>query len=293
VEVVARVDGQPVYWDDLEFEVLAQQAAAGVLYEGPAGEARLADLQEAVLQRLVDRLLLVAEAKRRGYSASPEEVREERDKLLGRVPQRTEISRRLASGRYRDQLDRFAEWSVLAGKLVAKVRSGVRVTPEDVEAYYRRHRDRLFRQPPSVLADEVVLPTREKAEEVRGMLEAGLAAEEAASRLGVQARRTILSPGLTDPARTEAVWNLPKGSVSRVVETPEGGYAVLRVVERTPERVLTLEQARPTVERVLRVSQENRLLGELMTRLRAEAKVERLWNPKAGPSPSPSPGAGR
>ncbi|MDR7445288.1 MAG: peptidyl-prolyl cis-trans isomerase [Armatimonadota bacterium] len=293
VRVVARVDGEEVRWEDLEFEVLARQAAAGVLYEGPAGERQLDELRKAVLDALVDRLLLVKEATRRGYRATEEEVRTERDRLLGRVPQRTELARRLAAGRYGEQLVRFARWSVLGNKLLEDLRAKVKVTAEQVEAYYRENRDRLFRQPPSVVAEEVVLPTRERAEAARRELLRGRSTEEVAKEFGTEPRRTLLVQGATDPERTRAAWGLPQGGVSEVVKTIEGGYAVLKVLSRQPERTTPLEEARPTIERILRTAEQNRLLAELVTDLRSRAKVERYWPPAESPTPAVSPSPGR
>jgi parvulin-like peptidyl-prolyl isomerase len=289
VRVVAEVNGEQVYWDDVEFEVLARQAAMGVRYEGPAGEKQLEELRQAVVSALVDRLLLVQEARRRGHAASPEEVREERDKLLGQVPQRTELARRLAAGRYADQLDRFSTWAATGKKLLEDLKKRVQVTPGEVEAYYRRNRDTLFRLPPTVLADELNLPTREKAERARQLLLQGRSPEQVARDLGTQARRTALSQGITDPRRTQAVWDLPVGGVSEVVETAEGGYAVLKVAARQPEKVTPLEEARPRIEAILRSTEQRRLLADLLGELKAKAKVTVHWPPKQSPTPSPTP----
>lgn len=290
VRVVARVGGEELLWEDLEFEVLARQAASGVLYEGLAGQKQLKELQESVLEGLVTRLLLVQEAGRRGHRADPDEVDKERNRLLGQVPQGTELARRLAAGRYRDQLDRFSRWSVVGNKLLAQLREQVRVTPDQVEAYYRRNRDRLFRQPPSVLADELVFPTREKAQRALDLLSSGKSPEEVGRELGVEPRRTLLVQGATDPARTRAVWGLPVGRVSEVVETPEGGFAVLRVAERRPESITPLDRARPFIERVLRSTEERRLLAELVADLKSKTRVERYWPEQAPSPPPPSPG---
>jgi parvulin-like peptidyl-prolyl isomerase len=292
VRVVARVDGEELTWDDLEFEVLARQAAAGVRYEGPSGEQQLAELRRAAVGSLVDRLLLVREAERRGHRADDKEVTEERDRLLGRVPQGTELARRLAAGRYRDQLVRFARWSVVGNRLLAELRGKVRVTAEEVEAYYRQNRDRLFTQPPTVVAEEVLVPDREKAVRAREELVRGRSPEEVARELGGVARRTLLARGATDPARTEAVWGLAVGGVSGVVQTAEGSFAVLKVVERNPGRVVPLEEAKPAVERVLRSTEERRLLASLLSDLKAKARVERYW-PEEPASPSPAPASPR
>lgn len=292
VRVVATVNGQEVTWDDLEFEVLAQEAAMGVRFEGPEGDKQLAEMQRSTLDRMIDRLLLVEEARRRGHEAAAAEVGRERDRLMGRVPDRTELARRLAAKRYGDQVQRAAVQAALGNRLLDEIRGKVEVTPQQVEEYYRANLDRMFRQPPSVLADELLLPSRDMAEAARQRFIAGRSVEEVGREFGVEPRRMLLLEGATDPERVRAAWDLPVGGVSQVVRTLEGAHAVLKVAERRPTQVTSLEQARPAVERILRAQGERRILAELLTQLRAKAKIERHWSPDAAPSPaapSPSP----
>jgi parvulin-like peptidyl-prolyl isomerase len=98
--------------------------------------------------------------------------------------------------------------------------------------------------------------------------------------------------GNPDP-REPVLFGMRPGEVSGPVEVA-GGYAVLRLERRTPGRQVPFEEARPAVEKELAARKFNAALRELLGRLRARARVERMPLPEeatlASPSPAPSPG---
>jgi parvulin-like peptidyl-prolyl isomerase len=292
--VVATVNGQEITWDDLEFEVLARQAAMGLRYEGIAGEEPLAELRQATLERLIDRLLLVEEAQRRGHKADPAGIKAEEEKFLSRLPRGTELARRVVAGRYRSQIAATARRTATGAGLIEDLQGQIQVSAAQVEEFYRQNPGR-FRRPETVMADEILLSDQAKARAARQRLLEGGSPDGVAREFETESRRMALIQGVTDPARTSAVWKLSPGEISGVVRIGELGYAVLKVVERQPAQTIPFEQVRPSIERALRNQEDRRLLGDLLKRLRAEAKIQKHWvpavpqAPRATPAPALSP----
>lgn len=289
VAIVATVDGKAITWDDLEFWVLMAQAQQGIRYEGDAGERSLAELRAQALERIIDRILVAREAERRGYVADPARVQKTMDDLRGRIPERTTLARRLASGAFKAQVEALARDSAVGEPFLADLRKGTTVAPEEIEAFYREQAEN-FRVPGTTLVDEISFEDRRAAEEALKRLRAGEAFEAVGARYG-GVQRVLIIPGRTEPVRERAAADLAVGQTSDIVAAPDA-LLILKVVTRNPARALPLEQVREQIERTLRAQKDRKVLVGLIKELRGKAAITRHLPPAATPAASPSPAGG-
>jgi peptidyl-prolyl cis-trans isomerase C len=292
--VVARVDGQEIPGEDLELEVLAAQARSGLRYEGTVGERQLAELRVRLLEGLLDRVLLEREAARRGYRADPAKVEQALQRLRRQVPEGTTLARLVEAGRFREAMRRRATSAVVIEAFLADLRRGWKPTAEEVEAYYRE-RSEEFREPEAALFRQIVLDDRGRAEEAVRRARAGERFEAVGEALapdrGPFDRGAIplrMPRGNPDP-REPVLFKMKPGEVKGPVPIPGGLYAVLRLERHIPARVVPFEEARDRIRRMLEGRKQSSGLQELLWKLRAEAKIERLLPASTGPTPTPSP----
>lgn len=294
VPVVAEVNGDRITWEHLEFDMLLSQGQAGVLYEGPRGQAYLETLRRSAIDALVERLLLYQEAVRRGYSATDEEVADTLDEIVRRMPEGTEVARQVAAGRYAGVLRYRAREKAVGEKLLKDLYAGIQVTDAEVEAYYRE-RPEEFRRPESVVVRIIRTSDRARAEAALQAIRGGLSFEEAARRYhedrqaaATGGERTSFVRGGIEPAVEQAVFGLQAGQVSTVVQQGPGFY-VFKVEQRLDAANIPFEQARERIAARLQASKRSRLLSDLLVSLRDRAKIVRYWPPPATPAPAPSP----
>lgn len=132
----------------------------------------------------------------------------------------------------------------------------------------------------------IVVPTQREASQIRNSL-VSLPGEQRRAEF-IQAAiefstdSTAPRGGLTepispqDPAYTQAVrrvlTNLVPGEVSQVVSV-DGGYALLLLENDIPPDGLSFEEARPSLERLVRLRQERLLMDRLARNLLAQARI--------------------
>jgi peptidyl-prolyl cis-trans isomerase C len=241
---VARVDGQPIWASDVKREAVAQ----GLIGEGEPLDIQ-SDLFRQVLEEVIDRDLLAAEAIKRGLNKDPS------------------VQRRLAAARKR----------ILGDMLVASVvEQGV--TEDNIQTLYREQQ-KLSAQSEEIKARQIVLPSAAAAEDVKKLLAAGasfdaLAMErstDSATRFSGGDFGSFFTLDVMSPAYQAALKAAQPGQIVGPVAV-EGGWAVIRVDEKRPEQPISIEAARPQIVRFLTYGQ----VRDLLEKLRGGAKVENL-----------------
>ncbi|HYG25658.1 MAG TPA: peptidyl-prolyl cis-trans isomerase [Caulobacteraceae bacterium] len=243
---VARVDGKVVWASDVKREAVAQ----GLIGEGePLDQS--SEMFRQVLDQVVDRKLLAAEALERKLDDSPQ------------------AERRLAAARER----------VLADLLVEGVVEKA-VSDEAIQELYQEQ-VKLSRQSEEVRARQIVLATEAEAQAVRRALNGGASFEALAMERSTDVA-TRFNGGdmgyVTMDVMPETYQAALKDAGAGQLVGPfqvEGGFAIVKVEDRRAEAPITLESARPQIIRFLTYDQ----VRDLLERLRGGAKVQNLLTP--------------
>jgi peptidyl-prolyl cis-trans isomerase C len=240
---VARVQDQTIWASDVKREAVAQ----GLIGETEPLDVN-ADLFRRVLDEVIDRKLLAAEAERRGLD----------DDAL--------VQRRLEATRER----------ILGDVLIEEQVSG-QVSEARIQELYR-DQVRQAQTTDEVRVRLILSRTREEAAAVIGVLAQGATFEAVAAQSSID-DATRFSGGdlgyrtldVLPQAYADALRDQPAGSTVGPVQT-EAGWAVLRVEDRRRETPPTLEQARPQIVRFLTYEG----IRQQLEQLRGRAKIERL-----------------
>ncbi len=253
---VAKVQNQTIWASDVKREAVAQ----GLIGETEPLDVN-ADLFRRVLDEVIDRKLLAAEAERRGLD----------DDAL--------VQRRLVATRER----------ILGDVLIEEQVAG-QVSEARIQELYR-DQVRQAQTTDEVRVRLILSRTREEAAAVIGVLAQGAAFEAVAAQSSVD-DATRFSGGdlgyrtldVLPQAYADALRDQPAGSTVGPVQT-EAGWAVLRVEDRRRETPPTLEQARPQIVRYLTYEG----IRQQLETLRGRAKIERLIDDvDAAPAAAPA-----
>jgi parvulin-like peptidyl-prolyl isomerase len=324
---VARVNGRAVPAG--LFALLADNGRQALGLADRADPARVQALEEGVLAELVDRMLLAAEAERRGLRVQPAALARAEARAVAQAggPEAYEAPFR-AHGLTREAGRELLRLELAADLLVQQVRARLVVTEAELQAAWRaRREDPALQRPETVTAAHVLVaarPTlvRQELAAARGLsgaaLERALADELELRRARAEALRAeVLEPGADFAAVARRASEDPGtraqggelGTFERRSHPPafdaaafalgpgqvgpvvqtEFGFHVLRVSAHDAARALTFEEARPLLERWVRGPREAAALRTLLATARARARVE----PRAPLrwQPSPLPGA--
>jgi len=251
-QAVAKVDGKTVWASDVKREAVAQ----GLIGQGEPLDAS-SDLFRKMMDQVVDRRLLAAEAVKRKLDRDPA------------------AQRRLAAAREQ----------ILGDMLVESVVSGA-VNENAVRGLYAEQR-KLAKQSEQIRARQIVLATLADADAVKKLLSAGAAFDALAMERSIDAATRFNGGDLgyftTDvmpEAYAEALKAAKVGDIVGPVQV-EGGWALMKVEDRRLEQPITLDSARPQIVRFLTYDQ----IRDLLEKLRGRAKIQSLLPPQP-----PTPG---
>jgi len=270
-----------------QFDAALQSTIRQKFYHRQPPEDQLPALRNEVTDSLVNRVLLLKEAERRGVAPDEEQVRariEAFDQRYRGQPQWQGV---------RDQL--LAEFTLLLRQqsMLERLEAAIRVAPPSTEsglrAYYASHPEQ-FTQPEQVRLSMILLKVdpaapsseldqaRQQAQDIVKQLANGadfaaLAREhsrdDTASKGGDMGLR---HRGMLPQGIEIVVDKLTPGRVSEPLRLLEG-VAVLRLTERKPALLKALEEVRVTLAELWAREQGETQWRELRARLRAGADI--------------------
>jgi parvulin-like peptidyl-prolyl isomerase len=242
--VVARVDDRAITAGQLA-------RAFRMRWSGVANETAALAARGPVLDRLVRGELMAAEAMARGYGDTPEARRALRA-----------YETRLLVSRYLNQ--------VLAAE--------IRVTPEEMKAYYEAHREG-FHRPPRVHVHQITVPIEEEASRLAGLLRQGADVGFLARQHSVDGfkdaggDRGWVVPGRTGNTLDDALLTARPGEVLGPVASADG-FCVLQVDAREEQGIYDFDEISGNVRKAVQDQKVEQAIDELVQKLRSRSKIE-------------------
>jgi peptidyl-prolyl cis-trans isomerase C len=242
--VVARVDDRTI--------TAAQLGQAfRMRWSGVANETAALAARGPVLDRLVQAELMAAEALARGYGDTPETKRALRA-----------YETRLLVSRYLNQV----------------VAADVKVTPDEMQAYYEANKEG-FHRPPRVHLHQVTVPTEEEAKRLAGLLRQGADVGFLARQHSIDGfkdaggDRGWVVPGRTGAALDEALFTAKPGDILGPYAGAEG-FAVAQVDAREEQGIYDFKEISGNVRKAVQDQKVEKAIDELVTKLRSRSKIE-------------------
>ncbi len=274
--VVAVVNGEPIAVSEFSRELaLAYEVPEGATAPAPD---QLAALKHTVLQELVDRQLLLQDARAKHISVSPEAVQAAVARLKAEY-QEGRFQEALSQGR----LSEAAFESETAARLTVEklvdevVYQRVAVTEEELQGYLDAHAQE-FQEPEQVHAAQIVVKELEEAQRLRDELHRGAKFSDLARAHSLSADARLggdlgwFPRGVMPPEFDAVAFSLQPGQISDVV-TSEYGFHLFKVLERKPAHRKELAQVRREVERRLLRDKKEKAQAAYVESLREHAVI--------------------
>jgi peptidyl-prolyl cis-trans isomerase C len=274
--VVAVVNNEAI--PVLEFE-----RELSLAYEFPEGgntpaPDQLVALKQTVLQGLLDRQLLLQDARARGISVRAESVKAAVARLKAEY-QDGRFQEALSQGRLSEpEFERQTAARLTVEKLVDEVvYQRVAVTEEELQGYLDAHASE-FQEPEQVHAAQIVVKDVEDARHLRDELHRGAKFADLARAHSLSADARLggdlgwFPQGVMPPEFDKVAFSLQPGQISDVV-TSEYGFHLFKVLDRRPARKKDLAQVRREVERRLLREKKEKAQADYVRGLRERASI--------------------
>ncbi len=298
--MVLKVNGEPIY--AIEISMVMQSIQGQLSARGEEVDPR--ELAQSATQRAIEQKLLVQEARRFGIEADELQVAQAAQMAEQQSGSRAALEANLQStgSNYDQFLGIIREIEIIKAFIDQQVKPNVVVTDEDIAGYYEANPE-LFDADERVHAFHLIFivgedkdaalleTTRQRAEAARQRIVTGkedftavaMELSEGPSKprggdLGWVTRGQLVSP------LTETVFSLKPGEISEVVQS-RFGFHVATISDQRPAEHISLEEASPQIRGFLAQDKATESVGDLLSTLINNAKVENLIGGEASAEP--------
>lgn len=167
---------------------------------------------------------------------------------------------------------------VIARYLKDEVDDAVELTDEDIQKEYDDNKNSYMTHE-FMRVSHILVPSRQKAEEILGELKQGVPFADMARAKSVDPTAQsggdigYFPKGQLMPEFERACESLEPGQISGIVKT-RLGYHIILLTDRKPPVVKPLKDVRSTIENTLRKKRRNERFNDLLKKLRKETVVE-------------------
>jgi peptidyl-prolyl cis-trans isomerase C len=221
------------------------------LWEQIPEEYKLQLDKTIVLNQMISERLLIQEAKNMG-------LEEDKDVL--------------------EQIKKMTEQILVQALIQKDILDKVQVSDEEVEKYYKENQDK-FTEKEQVHLFNILVKTEEEAQDILEQLKAGEDFGEIAKTksTGPSASKGgdmgFISKESTIPKIDEAVFALEIGELTDIIKS-DYGFHILKVTEKKPESIKTLEEAKDEIMQTLLPEKQKDAFGNLLEELKSKAEIK-------------------
>ncbi|MCX7916618.1 MAG: peptidyl-prolyl cis-trans isomerase [bacterium] len=155
----------------------------------------------------------------------------------------------------------------------------ITITDEEISNYYNTHLNE-FIIPEKVQISEIVVSSKEKADEILNRLRLGESFEKIAETESIsftkEKRGEIgwIEVEKLNPEVASLISQLKPGEILANIIKTEMGYHIIKLTGRTEKRILTLNEATPMIKNLLLSQKKKKEVEDLMKKLKEKSKIE-------------------
>lgn len=280
---VATVNGEKVEQAQLDkiVNLYMAQAKQALGEDVTEDQELMTEINKMALNDLIDQTLLIQKATSQGLKATDKEVSEAIKNFKESSGTEGYKSFLKASGMTDEDFKQEMHNQVLIGELHDQVIAKVKVTDEDVEAYYEAHPEE-FGNLYELKVSHILLDTKEEAEKVIDRLQAGedfgtLAQELSIEPAAKESKGDLGFISEQDPYVTEfkeAALKLKPGEMTEEPVKSEFGFHVIKAFEENEAHVEPFDEVKDQAELLTKQAKEQQAWTDYVTSLRKQADIK-------------------
>jgi parvulin-like peptidyl-prolyl isomerase len=272
--ILAQVNQEQITVDefDREFKELILEPGQKSM------EASLEELKKAYLDQVIERKILVQEARRLGMKVTPEALNQTISEIKKDYPEEGFGQKLGLKGITLEEWKVHLEEKLLAEKMIrSTLHYPGEISDKEVLEYYEAHRSS-FQLKPKVRVRQIVVADGEEAIQVLKRLKKGENFEKMAAEKSLGPEKVnggdlgYFSPG-ERPVEFDHVFTMEMGEISNVIKSPYG-YHIFKLEEKIESREMPFEEAKPGILQELRQKKGQREYQRWLKGIKGKAKVK-------------------
>jgi peptidyl-prolyl cis-trans isomerase C len=154
----------------------------------------------------------------------------------------------------------------------------IKISDEEISNYYNNHLNE-FVIPERVQISEIVVDTKEKADEILNRLKLGESFEEIAEKESIAPTREKrgeigwIEVEKLNPEVASLLSKVKPGEILANIIKTEMGYHIIKLTGRTEKRILTLSEATPIIKNLLLSQKKKVEVENLMKKLKEKSRI--------------------
>jgi len=290
-DVLARVNGTPI--TRAEVDRATQILISQNRLPGNLDAAMKKQAEDAALDQLINAEVIYQEGMKLSIKDLDKLVADKAAQGKAKFPSPAEYEAALKANNLteKDILELIRKDIVIGKVFETEVASKITVSDAEMKKFYDENKDK-FKLPESYHASHILIgvkpdatpeekqKAREKAESIRKKVLAGedfaaLAKAESTCPSSKQGGDLgTFGKGDMVPPFEEATAKLKPGEISGVVET-QFGYHIIKLIDKKEGGTVSYDEAKKDIETYLKQLKTQQAIGELLTKLKGSAKIEK------------------
>jgi len=286
-DVAVSVDGKILKKSEVEKELKGILTAQKDKIPADRIKEAEATIKQQLMDEFIARTLLTKELEKRKIGATDKEINAQMEQIKSTLPPDTKLETLMKENKF------FKENVILnvkVGKLISlEAGNKAKPSPEEISKFYNENTDK-FNLPENAHvrhlliafaegdSDKVKAEKKVKIEDLRKQIVGGADFAEVAKKnsdcpsKGNGGDLGNITKGQTVKPFEDAAFSQEIKAIGPVVTT-EFGYHVIQVLERNPQKIVALEEAKEKIASFLEMQKKQEVFKDLITKLRNNAKV--------------------
>ncbi len=273
-DVIAEVNGEEIKVKEFDLEL--KDLILGKEME--VNREQIKELRKAYLDQVIERRLILQEAKRIGIEVSRGELDLAIEEIKKDYLEEELREKLLLKGINLEQWKINLEERLLAEKMIQRARRYEgKIDEREILEYYETHRTS-FQIPLRVRVRQIVVSDEQEALNILRQLKKGAKFEKIAKEKSLGPERIYggdlgyFSQG-EKPSQFDHVFGMEVGSISKVVKSPYG-YHIFKLEERIESRQIPFQEARSRIIEELLQRKGEKKYEEWLRGIKGKAKIK-------------------
>ena len=212
-------------------------------YKGRELDERMKEEKEQLISKMVEDKIILQEAKRKGYQARLERVKERIAQMRSAFASETDFENSLKQKglTVKDMEDKVADQMIMREVVEREVRDKIVVSPDEVTKFYEKNKSELFNLTETRTVETLYIENEAMLANLSEAVKNGMDFQEAAKLYKSAYARDTISKEQIRPELQEGFSGLKALEISDPVKAGNG-YYIFKIIEILPPKVQSLSE---------------------------------------------------